>query len=705
MQQAWNRYAFVRFVLFMALGVIAGTFLPSIFEAVLILFIGLAVLYLSAQFFRGVRFPAFQSVSFAAVAFLICFSFGFLNAYWQSEKHNDNHLLNISANEVEAFDAILLSAAKTTEKTFGFKVRIQQVLLDGKWHQFTGKAMIYFEKDSLSERLEYGDQLVVKSRLSELEPPKNPLEFNYKRFLGFDQIYHQQYVSSGKWLKSASEKGSFIMAASIQASIALEEIMNRYIHNARSLAIGKALTLGIKDELDNELRNAYASAGAMHVLAVSGLHVGIIFMLVASVLKKWRNHRKGRVLFAVINISVLWTYAFITGLSPSVQRAAMMFSFIILAKAMQRQTNIYNTLAASAFILLCIDPFLIFSVGFQLSYLAVLGIVFFQPRLYRLLQFKYIVWDKIWAITCVSMAAQLATAPLGILYFHQFPTYFFLSNLVVIPAAFVILNGSLLLLIVSFWEWLAKFIGVTIDYFIQLVNYLVFSLEFLPNPTIDGIFINTLESWFIYMAIAFFAIFIAKKKLAYLKVVLFSLILLSSSICWRQYQNYNENVLIVYDTGKDHALAIRNGFTQYLEVDENLAADKNKLRFHVYPSQLQAGIADFHPDRFEPTNQHELFKDFKGLKVTVWQNKRIIHWHKQLADDIAFKEALEIDLLILSNDALRDPDLLLQFFKPKKIVIDASNSYYNIQNFKAKFEEMNLDYYVVSEQGAFEWKL
>lgn len=211
------------------------------------------------------------------MAFLVCFSFGYLNAFWKSEKHDEAHLLNVNTDEIEAFEAILVNAGKTTQKTHGFKVEIQQVLLNNEWQNYSGNAMVYFKKDSFSKDLKYGDQLLVRSRLSELEPPKNPLEFNYKRFLGFDQIYHQQFVSSGRWIKLGEERGNIIMAASIKTGRYLEGIMNKYIQNDRSLAIAKALTLGIKDELDNDLRNAYAAAGAMHVLAVSGLHVGIIF--------------------------------------------------------------------------------------------------------------------------------------------------------------------------------------------------------------------------------------------------------------------------------------------------------------------------------------------------------------------------------------------------------------------------------------------
>ena len=705
MHQAWNRYAFIRFILFMSLGIVAATFRPNFFEFIICLFSTAAFLYIFTQFFRRYQFPSFQSVSFAVLAFLICFSFGYLNAYWQAEQHDKAHLFQVASNEIEAFEAILVNAGKETEKTHGFKVEILQIKQKGEWHNFYGKAIIYFQKDSLSGNLNYGDQLLIKSRLSELEVPKNPLEFNYKRFLGFDQIYHQQYVTSGNWLTLKEKQGNQIIAASIKTGQYLEEIMDEYIPNQRSLAIAKALSIGIKDELDNELRNAYAAAGAMHVLAVSGLHVGIIYLIIAIFFKKWKSHKIGRILFAVISLFLLWAYAFITGLSPSVQRAASMFSFIIIADAMQRRTNIYNTLAASAFVLLSINPFLLFAVGFQLSYLAVLGIVFFQPKLYGLLQFKAWLPDKIWAITCVSIAAQLATAPLGLLYFHQFPTYFFLSNLVVIPAAFVILNGSLLLLIISFWHWAAEWIGFLIDHFIQLINYLVFTLEYLPNSTIDGIYINTPEVWLIYAVIFFIALLVTEKKLAYLKAAFICLCLMSASQIYRQFDNSQEQKIVIYDTGKDYSFSIRNGYAQYLSIAEDLAKDKGKLRFHVYPSLLQAGITDFHPDRFEPNKQVEIFKTFEGLSFTVWQGITIVHFNRPITENLVFKTPIPIDLLIISSDVVKTHLDVTKYFLPNKIVIDASNSYYNIQNLKAKFEKANLDFYIISEEGAFEWKL
>ena len=554
---------------------------------------------------------------------------------------------------------------------------------DNQWINSNGKAILYLQKNSLSQSLNYGDVILVKGSLGELSGPKNPGEFNYKQFLGYDQIYHQHYIPQNNFYLLDREQGNAIISASIKTGQFLEAQLERYIRSPRSLAIAKALTLGIKDELDNDLRNAYAAAGAMHVLAVSGLHVGIIFLIVATIFKKWRKHKKGRIVFALISLFILWFYAFITGLSPSVLRAATMFSFIIIAQAMKRRTNIYNTVAASAFVLLCFNPYLLFSVGFQLSYLAVLGIVFFQPKIYRLLQFKHSLVDKIWSITAVSIAAQLATAPLGLLYFHQFPTYFFLSNLVVIPAAFIILNSTLLLLISAAIPAIAQVLGLGIDYFIQMINYLVFGLNIFPNSLIDGIFISTPEAWLIYLIIGCFALLITYQKIQFLKAALVFCLLLSSSIIARQYSNFNSKKLTVYDTGKSESIALKSGFQQFLLVSEDLKEDKNKLKFHVYPSILQAGIINFKLDEFKITADEVPFHQLEHFQIMVWQSNKIVHWVEELPNNYSMDNSLPVDYLIINNNSVNNPEQIFKIFKPKLIILGSGNTFSSYSKVKS----------------------
>ncbi len=689
----------------MLMGIVSGVYFPEYYWLLLPLFVSTALLYFIFQLFRNEQFKETQSFSLSILAFIFCFSFGYLNTWWQAEKHQAHHLVHVNEESIQAFEAELINGGKSTDKTFGYKASVSKVKIEGKWHNVIGKTMLYFEKDSISKTFRYGDVVLVNGKLSELKPPSNPYEFDYRSFLANDQVYHQQYVPQHNFLIVKRNTGNSLVTASFNTSDFLELQLEKYIGSPRSLAIAKALTLGIKNELDNELRDAYAAAGAMHVLAVSGLHVGIIFIIMTFLLKKWRNQKYGRIYFVVISLSFLWFYAFITGLSPSVLRAVTMFSFIILAQASRRRTNIYNTLALSAFVLLIYDPYLLFSVGFQLSYFAVLGIVFFQPKIYRLLQFENSLADKIWAITCVSIAAQLATAPLGLLYFHQFPTYFFLSNLVVIPAAFIILYSTLLLFVFSILPALAVIWGTLLDYFIQLVNYLVFGLNIFPASTIEGVFITPTEAWLLYLMLLCIAFLIIERKFYYTIATFILCVAFSSSIIARQIENYQVRKLTVFDTGYSTAVDFRVGFNQFLKVSEELAEDKSKLRFHIYPAYLQAGIADFDPDDFDPSKQNEIFKNWNGIDVTVWQNKKIALWDEKIGDTLIIKEPVPIDLLIISNNAVYKPQQIYQLFLPEKVIIDASNSDFIIQKLKANFEEENVDFYVVSEKGAFELKI
>ncbi len=221
------------------------------------------------------------------------------------------------------------------------------------------------------------------------------------------------------------------------------------ISSLREAQTISALVLGKRDELNKEVIANFSAAGAMHVLAVSGLHVGILLMIIRFFFKQILRDALPKWFEITCTLLLIWTFAFITGLSASVVRAACMFSFIICGTFYKKDISIYPILAASALCMLVYNPYLITEVGFQLSYAAVIGIVFFTPKLQvNLPTSKYTIINTISTITCVSIAAQLATAPIALLYFHQFPTYFILSNLVVIPCAFLIVITGIIKLLV-----------------------------------------------------------------------------------------------------------------------------------------------------------------------------------------------------------------------------------------------------------------
>jgi competence protein ComEC len=249
----------------------------------------------------------------------------------------------------------------------------------------------------------------VKGNPNPIKPPSNPEEFDYRRFLQFRNIYHQHFVRKDGIRTIDFAPRSMVVYYALACRSWAMEIITDNISGKREQALASALILGVKDGLDDDLLSAYKTTGSMHVLAVSGLHVGILYGILLLILKPIRKVRYGACVVAGISIGMLWAYAFITGLSPSVLRAVSMFSFAAIANGAGYRTNMYNTLAASAFFILWIDPFMLMSVGFQLSYLAVLGIVYMQSGLYNLWAPEKRVLDQIWKVTCVSLAAQLAT--------------------------------------------------------------------------------------------------------------------------------------------------------------------------------------------------------------------------------------------------------------------------------------------------------
>ncbi|MBA4323416.1 MAG: competence protein, partial [Odoribacter sp.] len=341
------------------------------------------------------------------------------------------------------------------ENTFKLVVEVRNIKDSTTWKEVSGKAIIYLQKDSFSSGLHYGDRLFISSDFSEVRSPQNPSEFNYKKYLSNRFVYHQSYVKSGKWKLVSRDHGNIFMTAAINIRNLFLGIFRDNKITGREYAVSSALILGYTDKIDPELMKDYSNVGVIHILSVSGMHVGVIFLVLNYLLFFFEKFRHGKIIKTIILLLLIWLYAMITGLSPAVLRAAAMFSFIAAGRSFNRQVNIFNSLAASAFLLLMINPFFLADVGFQLSYLAVVGIIIIQPFLSSLWYPGNWFLKQAWGITVVSVAAQIATFPLSIMYFHQFPNYFLVSNLIVIPFSNFIIYSGMLVLFTAPIGWLS----------------------------------------------------------------------------------------------------------------------------------------------------------------------------------------------------------------------------------------------------------
>lgn len=684
----WLPYTFIRIVLCFACGIVAGIYAPEIISqtiAITLLIGSVAAYLISFAIFRRLNRSLFNLGFIGLPAVILA---GYVHTTLQTASAQPDHLSSVP-EPIQYYKAVVTQNPEEKQRSWKAEARVLEVFT-GTWQHKSGKVVLYFSKTDLKTPYRYGDVLLIRGQPRPVSPPGNPGEFNYKQFLAFRNVYHQHFLQPRDvtWLKN--DPPNRLMHYAIRARLWAGETLKRFVQGPREQAIASALVLGVTDGLDNELLSAYAATGAMHVLAVSGLHITIIYMILLWLLKPVLKLPSGQWILAAISLVVLWGYAFVTGLSPSVLRAVTMFSFIAVARPAGQRTNIYNTLAASAFCLLLYDPFLIMSVGFQLSYLAVLGIVYLQPGLYRLWEPQSRLWDEVWKITCVSVAAQIATFALGLLYFHQFPNYFLLSNLLVIPGSFVVLILGIMVLAASFIQVLAGALGFLLTWSIKLLNMVVFTMETFPFSLTDNIYISPAQCWLL-MALTGTLILLVRYKRFHYCLAAFGFAVLFAACQWLHYaENINEGKITVYNIRGHSAIDLIDRGHAYFLADSILQADVGKLRFHVQPNRLFSGVGNVVTDGQQP-----FVSKVKGGKVICWKGKVIVHITHR---DLKLPEKVRADWIVVSNNAVKD---LSELQVNAKIILDSSNSYFYTERILAQARKHHLDVYSVMHQGAF----
>jgi len=427
------------------------------------------------------------------------------------------------------------------------------------------KVVAYFSKVSFDSTITTGDQLIILAKPQKIKNAGNPFEFDYQTLMHQRNIWFSVYLTEGMYLKTGHQV--------IHISNLAEKVRDRLVAmlaealpNKEERSVVSALTLGYRTEIDQNTLDYFASTGAMHVLSVSGLHVALIFMILGFLLSFLKRGKIGQIIFPVVMISFLWVYAFISGFSPPVQRSTVMFTFVIIGNSIRRPVNIYNSLTASALFLILLNPNVLFDVGFQLSYLAIFGIVLIQPALNNIFDLKNPILKWSWSLFTVSIAAQLMTFPLGFYYFNQFPNLFWLSNFVVVPITTFIMWFGIAFFIFSPFHGLAMFVGHIIQKLTYLMLAALKAMDAQPIALTRGIVLTTWQVWMLYgiiIAILFFGFLKRKQWLFY---GLFLIIVLQCSILATNYTLLNQKHIFVYNT-RNTTIHLINGRNNYLIIN------------------------------------------------------------------------------------------------------------------------------------------
>ncbi|AYB32084.1 ComEC/Rec2 family competence protein [Chryseolinea soli] len=683
----WIPYAFVRMVVFLCGGILLAIHLPDVIDALVAqaLLVVLIVMY----FVFALTYRRWQ-LNPGAFGLLAIFVAAFSITLQRTASRSDAHFLHLKT-PVAYYTAVATKPSEEKSKSWKLEVAVRQVNTAGQWMPRHGNVLLYLSKQDFKKPFAYGDVLLVKGTPQSIPAPGNPGEFDYRQYLSYRQIYHQQFVHAGEVKQIAYDPPGTLMRHAIAVRLWADGVIRRFVPGEREYGLASALVLGVTDGLDNEVLQAYAATGALHVLSVSGLHVGIVYWLLLLVLRPLQKTYSGKWILAVVSILVLWGYAFVTGLSPSVLRAVTMFSFMALARPMNRQMNIYNTLAASAFCLLLVDPFMIMSVGFQLSYLALLGIVYFQPGLYTLWEPKGRLWDEIWKVSSVSLAAQFATFTVGLLYFHQFPNYFLIANFVVIPASFGVLIAGLVLLAVSAMPAVAGFLGMMLGWIVQVMNGFVFGLENLPFSKIDNVYITPWQfAWLTAMLFCLVRL-LETRKMSWLITACFAAVGFAMLDGTYVHEQVDQRHVTVYKVSGHTAVDLMHEGTVFSWADTALMQDRSKVKFHLAPNRIIYGAQE--------TASQPPLKEWKGCTLMVWHGKSILRIYEP---EFSLPSALQVDYLILSHNAVRDLSSVLSKVATKQIIIDSSNKFYLANRLLQQAKERDEPVYSVWHDGAFD---
>lgn len=513
------------------------------------------------------------------------------------------------------FTCTLSDYPEEKENTFMFKVKLNSRLDGNKTVPVKGSMLLYNKKDSKTSVMLPGDLLILRCSPVEITNRGNPYEFDYRFFMENQGIRYYAFTNSSDFIKHIIPiHRKLIHRALITREKIIWMFRERGIKGDR-LALVAAITLGQKSMLDRDQKLNFIKAGVMHIMAVSGLHAIILSLFVFNLL----FFMKGRfnALRVAVTIFILWSFAFITGLTPSVLRATLMYSFLQSGKLLKRPANSINSVLASAFFLIIFKPSVIFDAGFLLSYSAVIYIICFYQGFYLLIYFKSRIIDKIWQSAAVTIVAQAGTLPLTVLLFNRFPTYFILANITIVPVSnLLIITGCLIPMFFPV-QFISRFLAMLLNYLTGLTEFLTSQAASLPYSSIENIGSTTLECIFLTCTIFLFTNWLLNRKSFHVRYVISCLILLVTVGTARDIFSRKTNEIIIYNTPGSSIIGIRTGKILNLYSDTIVPPPEVKRHCASLGLTIKPTIIE--------NNYHSITACGKKVLITNSLTNRIIH--------------------------------------------------------------------------------
>jgi competence protein ComEC len=573
--------------------------------------------------------------------------------------------------------------------------RFQAVVLAFGSTPIEGKAFVTLEADSIENDYFFGDTLWTRNTLYSIRPPVNPGAFDFREYAARKNIFHQLYLKPGDFVLKRGKKAG-LMSGAIELNSNLQRILETVLEEPRELSVAKALLLGDRNEIPVDLLNYFKGAGAMHILAISGLHVGIIHLILLFLTRPLILLRKGRTLRVILVLFGLWSYALLTGMAVSAIRAVSMFTLLTLGHALNRRTSLFHNLVNSAFILLIINPLFLFDVGFQLSYSALTGIavgafLIEKEKMRRKRVSK--IQAYFLGLTLVSCSAQLGVMPLSLYYFNQFSGLFLVSSLLLLPVLGTTLVFGYSVLGASVFFNIPSFVQKSFQAWLELINN---TIEWIGG-------IDRLISTGIYFPISFLILATAGLLLllvGYLKRK--AIFIFASGACLICMQLFwihervslirNEKLIVFHQRGE--SLVVRRKGSRFELMNCHGLSERGERNLKEYSAELPGDFV-LHPEKVDTLKTAQLFYVQGSIVCILGEELKMDSMH--VLDSISTQP----DIVIFSNSPKVNLERLLAKIRPRIVVADGSNYKQFVERCKATCISLGLEFHATREKGAF----
>lgn len=584
------------------------------------------------------------------------------------ELHRENNLPNHFSKQTPVYlIACITSEPKLNTGTLRFTTKIEQAGDTNQLKITTSNLIVSVKTDTASPiKLSYGDRLIIPGKFSAVEPPQNPAEFNYKAYLAHQNIYQQAYLIQYQVKVLQHNQGNPIIAYALNLRVQLVNKLKAAIRDSDAVAVASTIILGYRADLRKEVQETYAKTGTMHLLSVAGMHVGLVYLMIAFVLSFLPHGRHTKIIKVVVSILLIWCYALITGFSPAVSRAALMLTTVIIGFSFNRHINRLNVLAVSAFVLLLYNPFYICDAGFQLSYLAVFGIIIIQPYIYRWLQPKNLITRELWLVCSVSIAAQIILLPIGALYFHDFPVYFLLSNVFIIIPSMMVMYAGIFYLALPGIPYLSTSLSWLLEKTIIIMTKTLALIEHAPYGSINKLWLNPTEFILAYAIIAASFCFLVQKNKQWLKVSLVTGLLISISFSLKAFSSSNTRSITFFSMRKNGGILFRDGSSGVLLTD--LKVKDKAYQYSIQPYLDSCRVTDVKV----PGKNMDTDYLIKHGNLIRFGDKSILLFDRSL-EGKKFPDKLNIDYLYITGNANPDLQYLKHNYNFKLLLADGTN--------------------------------